>query len=146
MLGNPEDQLVFRHTLSFDAGRERIALGVREARSGIVRHDLVDAALVPVHRAQDDDGAVGPFDVAVEGRPEAVLLAGRNERVDEDDGVGALVIDTSDVARPALVAVPVGMRRRPAPETVTDLLDFHGPDPSHIRPGAHNCADGGQPR
>jgi hypothetical protein len=59
---------------------------------------------VPGVGEEDRNGTAEPLDVAVEMREELLLLAGGHERVEQDDGIGRLVVHASDI------------RRRPAPE------------------------------
>jgi hypothetical protein len=62
---------------------------------------------VPAVGEEDRDGTAESLDVAVEMREEPLLFAGGHERIEQDDGIGRLVVHAPDV------------RRRPAPEAVS---------------------------
>src|ERR1051326_3996550 len=89
-----------------------------------LEHGL-DAALVPVHRLQDVDGARQPLDVTVEGVPEALRVVDGHLRIDDRDGVRKLRVDGTDDLRPAKTVLPFGMCGLPAPEARPQLLDVH---------------------
>jgi hypothetical protein len=80
------------------------------------------AALVPRRGEEDRNRKAEPLDVAIEIGEERLLLAGRQQRIDQHDGVGRLVVDATDLGRHK--RAPVGpvrrvrMRRRPAPQAV----------------------------
>ena len=65
------------------------------------------AALVPRGGEQDRDWKAKPLDVSVEMREEFLPLTGRQERIDQNDGVGRLVVHAADSGR-----------RCPAPQAV----------------------------
>ena len=110
-------------------GERLIRLGRPHLRSRVARQDVVDTALVPVHRPKDDDRPARALDVAVKSLPEALSFIRWNEWVDQYDSVSALVVETADVALPAggaaLVRRPIRMQRRPAPEPRRNLLYLH---------------------
>ena len=118
VLRQPPERLVdLGHDERLDAGRSLVGRGVALDQLG-------DAALVPRDGEQDRDGQAAPLDVAVERLEEPLPLL-RHERVDQDGGLRRLVVDTADLSLPVVAVLPVGMRRRPAPETRDDLGDVH---------------------
>jgi hypothetical protein len=81
-------------------------------------------------RQRDDDRTCRALDVAIQGFEEAIAVLGRDQRVEEDDGVGRLEVDRPDLLlpalRPAFVRRPVRVEARPAPQPGGDLVDAHG--------------------
>ena len=69
----------------------------------------------------------GTLDVAVERLEDVVAIRniGGDERVDQHHGVGCLPLDAADVLGPVVPRLPLGVRRRPAPEPFVDPLDEH---------------------
>ena len=97
-------------------------------------HDPRRAALVVV--AGEENGELPPAarEVGVQQRPEALRLRGPfagDQRIDEHERVGAgrLQVHRGDVALPAarlvLLRRPLGVGRRPAPQTSTQVGHFH---------------------
>ena len=84
-------------------------------------HDLAGASRVPEDRDEDVNREVGALHIPVEGVPEPrrLRLVARDERVDQDDRVGRLVVDAADLVMPLL------MPRCPAPEAIGDQGDLH---------------------
>ena len=141
VLRQPEDDLVAPGCLQgFDAGRKRCTRPVRVVNgpraSGDCRapatHGMHSRAValdhasgasgVPEHGHEHMHGYARTMHVAIEGPPEALLLAGllRQERVDEHDGVTSLDVQAPDVLAPLAVA------GAPSPQTVVDPEDVHG--------------------
>ena len=78
-------------------------------------------------------GAAEPLDVAVERRPETLVLVGRDERVDDHNRVGELRVHRSDLRAPVLCVLPLGMGRRPAPQPRPQLLHLHAGENLSLR-------------
>ena len=111
--------------LGTHSGREQsFLLGTPELRVVAVEQGR-DAALVPVHRQEHVQRPVRALDVAVEGRPEARFLVRRDDRIDDHDGVGQLGVHRRNLRAQALGVIPLGMRRRPAPQPRPQLLHLH---------------------
>src|SRR5207237_2049574 len=83
VLGEPVDRL--------PAGRDRARLDAAGQRPADLRAvplgDPVGAPPVPADGGEHADGLPHALDVAVERAPEALLVLGRHERVEEDNGL-----------------------------------------------------------
>ena len=58
-------------------------------------------------------------------RPEPFLFVVRDEGIDDDQRIRELCVDGADLGAPLLGVIPLGMRRRPAPQPRPELLDLH---------------------
>jgi hydroxyacylglutathione hydrolase len=72
-------------------------------------------------------------DVPVECTPETVMLVARDERVHDDRRTVRLEVEASDLGVPALARLPVGVLRRPPPESGLELADVHGVSLPRVR-------------
>ena len=92
------------------------------AGDGVSLAQALRVPLVPRSREQDLDRKPPPLDVAVEVLEKLVLLAGREQGIDQDGCVRRFVVDTADLRRHRRAPVgPVGrvrMSRAPDPEPV----------------------------
>ena len=115
-LAGPED-VGYRPRPSLDGG-------TRAARSpesaAVAPDDVGRASRVPEDSDEDVHRPPRALDVAVEHPPEQVGLVGRDERIDQQDGVGRLPINAADVL------LPLGVPGRPAPKRGGDLEYVHG--------------------
>ena len=107
----------------------------------VARHDRLGASRVPRGGQHHDHRPADALDITVEGAPEALLVLGRHERVDEDDRVRSLVVHATDLLLPAVaLGRPGRMKAGPPPETGSDLLHAHArralASPSSLRPSS----------
>ena len=99
------------------------AIGDDSVERRVARDHLVRAAPVPVHGDDHADGAAKALDIAVERAPEARSVPGvlGHDRVDDQDRAGKLAVHAADLLDPSArapgIGKPLGMRRRPAPQT-----------------------------
>jgi hypothetical protein len=130
VLGEPVDRLVAgRRRERLDTGRER---PVR--RGPVALRDRLGAPAVPRDGEQDQHRLARSLDIAVERAPEPLLVLRRDERIDEDDRVGSLVVDAADLLVPPLGwscvrRLPFRMETGPAPEARRYFLHVHEAGP-----------------
>ena len=99
----------------------------------VARRDLGGVAGVRGLREEHGHGLRAARDVTVERAPEAIRFVLRNERVDDERRTVRLEVEAPDHGVPALGRLPVGVARRPPPESRLELADVHGVSLPRVR-------------